>query len=98
MIKLIKIKLQLEIERDGDKFHAYCPALKGLHVDGDTEKETIEAAHDAASAYILSLIEHNDPLPVGCNVNEFQANLFNRIWKSLFGRRHSITTEVTCAA
>ena len=53
------------LERDGDEFHAYCPALKGLHVSGTTEKEAISNAKDAACAYLESLIKHKDPIPVG---------------------------------
>jgi predicted RNase H-like HicB family nuclease len=98
MIKLIKIKLQLEIERDDDGFHVYCIALKGLHVDGATEMEAIESATMAANAYIASLIKHDEPLPVGCNVSEFRMPFLARI-KSLMPRRtHLITTEVACAA
>jgi predicted RNase H-like HicB family nuclease len=62
-----KIEFQVEIvvEPDGDEYHAYCPALKGLHACGATVKEALNNARDAASAYIESLIKHGDPIPIG---------------------------------
>lgn len=64
-----KLRLRLEftvvIEPDGDSFHAFCPGLKGLHVDGSTEKEALENAAMAADCYVASLVRHGDPLPIG---------------------------------
>ena len=62
-----KIEFQVEIvvEPDGDEYHAYCPALKGLHACGATVKEALNNARDAAAAYIESLIKHGDPIPIG---------------------------------
>lgn len=53
------------IEKDEDSFHAFCPGLKGLHVDGKSEQEALENATRAADCYIASLIRHGDPLPIG---------------------------------
>ncbi|MHB1294388.1 MAG: type II toxin-antitoxin system HicB family antitoxin [Anaerolineae bacterium] len=64
--KELSFKVCVVVEPDGEGFHAYCPALKGLHVSGDTPAEAVRNAADAACAYIESLIKHNDPLPVGC--------------------------------
>lgn len=61
----MEFKVQIETEPDGDLFHAYCRALKGLHVSGTTEKEAIENAKDAAIAYLTSVIKHGDPIPIG---------------------------------
>ena len=61
----LEFRVSVAVESDGDGFHAYCPALKGLHVYGDTEKEALQNAGDAASAYLQSLIKHKDPIPVG---------------------------------
>jgi predicted RNase H-like HicB family nuclease len=57
---MLKIEMSVEVERDDDSFHAYCPALRGLHVDGATEKEAISNAVEAAGYYISSMIRHND--------------------------------------
>ena len=53
------------IELDGPGFHAYCPALKGLHTCGNTKEEALRNVSDACTAYLLSLIKHGDSIPVG---------------------------------
>ena len=53
------------IEPDENGFHAYCPALRGLHVSGSTKREAVSNANKAVCAYIESLIKHKDPIPVG---------------------------------
>ena len=60
-----EFKVQVVIEPDGTGFHAYCPALKGLHTCGDTEEEALQNAKDAATAYLRSLMKHGDPIPIG---------------------------------
>ncbi len=67
---IIEFKIEIVAEPDEDGFHAYCPALKGLHTAGDTEKEAVQNARDAAIAYLESLIKHNDPIPVGVIMRE----------------------------
>ncbi|MBI5118313.1 type II toxin-antitoxin system HicB family antitoxin [Candidatus Poribacteria bacterium] len=52
------------VENDGEGFHAFCPALKGLHVDGDTKEEALENARKAVILYLQSLIKHNEPIPI----------------------------------
>ncbi len=37
--KMLKVSVTVEVDRDGDSFYAHCPGLKGLHVDGATEKK-----------------------------------------------------------
>jgi len=61
----IEFRVQVIIEPDGNEFHAYCPALKGLHTCGNTEEEALRNARDAAVAYLHSLIQHGDPIPIG---------------------------------
>lgn len=53
--------VEIVVERDDGESHAYCPALKGLHVDGTTEEEAVRNAADAALLYMESLIKHNEP-------------------------------------
>lgn len=62
---MLKIKITVEVEKDGDSFYAYCPGLKGVHVDGATEEEAISNAVEAASLYVSSMMRHNDALPIG---------------------------------
>jgi len=66
----IEFKIRIVIEPDEDVFHAYCPALKGLHTCGDTEEQAIDNVKDAAIAYLRSLIKHGDPIPVGIVADE----------------------------
>ncbi|MCX6006807.1 MAG: type II toxin-antitoxin system HicB family antitoxin [Chloroflexi bacterium] len=61
----IKFQVGIVVEPDGSEYHAYCPALKGLHTCGITVEETLGNACDAATAYIESLIKHGDPIPIG---------------------------------
>lgn len=63
--RTLKFKVEVIVEPDEDGFHAFCPALKGLHVDGGTREEAVANARDAVLAYVASLIKHGDPLPLG---------------------------------
>ena len=58
------VQVTVVVEPDGDGFHAFCPALKGLHVDGKNERETLENAKQAIEVYLDSLALHGDPLPI----------------------------------
>ncbi|MDP2916453.1 MAG: type II toxin-antitoxin system HicB family antitoxin [Dehalococcoidia bacterium] len=63
-VKGLKFKVPIIIEPDSVGFHAYSPALKGLHMGGDTEEEALKNARDAAIAYLESMISHGDPIPL----------------------------------
>ena len=56
--KRLRLKLTVIIEQDDGAWHAFCPALKGLHVDGDTQEEALTNAIEAAKVYINSLAMH----------------------------------------
>jgi len=60
----IHFRIDIVVEPDDGEFHAYCPALKGLHTCGKTRKDALKNARNAAEAYIESLIKHDDPIPV----------------------------------
>lgn len=60
----ITLMIGICVEPDGDRFHAYCPALKGVHVDGETEEEAFDNAKTATYLYIKSLIKHGEPIPI----------------------------------
>ncbi len=66
--------LEVIVEPDGGGFHAYAPALKGVHTCGQTEEEALESAKDAIIAYLDSLIEHGDPIPVGVAASSNQGS------------------------
>lgn len=59
------IRILAIVEPDGDGFHAYCPAFKGLHMDGDTVEQALDRTRDGLVWYLQSLKRHGDPLPVG---------------------------------
>jgi predicted RNase H-like HicB family nuclease len=73
--KHIGFQVEIIVEPDGDEYHAYCRALKGLHACGETVDEALSNARDAATAYIESLIKHGDPIPVGLVINVQQTDL-----------------------
>ncbi len=62
---IIGFRIEVVVETDEIGFHAYCPALKGLHTCGNTKQEALNNAKDAAIAYLTSSIKHGDPIPVG---------------------------------
>lgn len=53
----------LEREADGG-FHAFCPALKGCHSEGDTIDEAVSNVREAIEAYLESLAARGEPIPV----------------------------------
>ena len=61
----IAFKIQVVVEPDEGEYHAYCPALKGLHTGGTTQEEAYHNAIDAAIAYIETLIDDGIPIPIG---------------------------------
>ena len=63
--RLLKLRVRIVVERDENEFHAYCPELKGLHVDAPTENKAVECAVEAVQLYVASLLKHGDPIPVG---------------------------------
>ena len=67
MRKVIRVKVVIEREGDGS-IHAYCPALKGLHVDGVTEEEACQRASEAIKFYLNSLIQHGEEFPIGADL------------------------------
>lgn len=68
----LRLTFSVIIERDGGGYHAFCPAFKGLHVDGNTEKEALKNACLAANVYLHSLAMNGDPLPIGpdCSIEQ----------------------------
>lgn len=61
----LRLSITIVIEKDGDGYHAYVPAFKGLHVDGDDESQALLNVQEAIKVYLDSLVMHDDPLPIG---------------------------------
>jgi DNA-binding transcriptional MerR regulator len=51
------------IEEDGDRFHAYCPVLKGCHIWGRSREEAIQYIEEAVELYVEDLIKAGEPIP-----------------------------------
>jgi predicted RNase H-like HicB family nuclease len=52
----------LEREADGG-FHAFCPALKGCHSQGDSLDEAIDHIREAIEVYLESIESHGEAIP-----------------------------------
>ena len=61
----LTFRVSFVVENDSVGYHAYAPALKGLHVDGATQDEAIKQLIDAIRVYLRSFSIHGDPLPIG---------------------------------
>ena len=61
----ITFRVDMCIEEDGEGFYAYCPTLKGLHIDGSTREEALENLRTAVALYIESLIKHGEVTNTG---------------------------------
>ena len=61
----LRLKISVIVEPDDDGFHAYCPALSGLHVGGNTRDDVLKGVKEAIDVYLKSIIRHDDPLPIG---------------------------------
>jgi predicted RNase H-like HicB family nuclease len=61
----LAFKIAYVVEEDEGGFHAFAPAFKGLHVDGNTRDEATRNLIKGLQVYIESLAKHGDPLPVG---------------------------------
>lgn len=72
--RVLGFRIDIIVEPDEYGFHAYCPALKGLHVHGNTTEEARDNAKEAAIAYLQSLMKHGDPIPVGIVVVDVQGS------------------------
>lgn len=92
---IIGFRVEVVVEPDEDGFHAYCPALKGLHTCGDTKDEALENAKDAAIAYLQSSIKYGDPIPVGIVMRKEDGRTPKITTKH--ANRHTQDLEVACA-
>jgi predicted RNase H-like HicB family nuclease len=61
----LTFKIAYVVEEDSGRFHAFAPAFKGLHVDGNTKDDAVRNLIKGLQVYIESLAKHGDPLPVG---------------------------------
>ena len=57
-----KIVVTVIVEPDEDRFHAYCPGLPGIHIDGKSREEAYERARPAIELYLESMREHGEEI------------------------------------
>lgn len=58
------MKYRIHIEQDEDgRFVANCPSLPGCWSQGDTRDEARHNISDAIAAYLVSLRQHDEPIP-----------------------------------
>ncbi len=50
--------LTFKIKKDGNKFHAFCPELKGCHTFGSTPEEAIKNLKNAIEIYLEDELEN----------------------------------------
>ena len=63
-LKQLKFEVPIIVESDTVGFHAYSPALKGLHMDGDTVQEALENARKTAQDFLEIMIQDGIPIPL----------------------------------
>jgi antitoxin HicB len=70
-------------EADGGGFAIEFPDLPGCMSDGETLEETLQHGSDAVKAYMLSCVQHGDPIP---KPSEASGQWRQRVPKSLHTR------------
>ena len=73
----MRLLVEVVIEPDGESFHAYSPACRGVHIDGATEAETLARMKDALTLHLGSMVRYNEPLPLGphCVMDESEVQV-----------------------
>lgn len=61
----LSLQISVVIEEDEGRYHAFAPAFRGLHVDGESQDEAFRNVVDAIGVYLESLSNHGEPLPIG---------------------------------
>ena len=61
----MKTSVTVVIEPDGEQFHAFCPALPGIHSNAPTAEEARDRTIPAIKRYLDFLDEQGGPHPVG---------------------------------
>ena len=54
---------RIVVEPDGERWHAYCPALVGQTTWGHTQQEALKNIQEVVQMVVESLMEHGGALP-----------------------------------
>ncbi len=84
--KSLRFKVRIVVEKDDPGYHAYAPSLPGLHMPGDTRKEALDNAKEAAGLMLKAMIEDGDSIPIDVVIprkENIVPNLPNQIFPSL---------------
>jgi len=62
--KVITYTFKVVVERDEDRWHAYCPALadRGGATWGDTPEQAVSNLQEVVKMIVESLAEHGEPI------------------------------------
>jgi predicted RNase H-like HicB family nuclease len=83
-IRELKFRIRVVYERDEDGgFMAYCPDFPGLAVEGESVEDLKMHVQDAIKGYLLSLMKHNDPLPIGIVESDVTHNVIPFLWRKI---------------
>ena len=52
------MSITFKLEKDGRKWHAFCPELSGCHTFGSTKEEALKHLKDAVMLYLEDEIEN----------------------------------------
>lgn len=52
------MSITFKLEKDGKRWHAYCPELPGCHTFGSTKEEALKHLKDAVMLYMEDKIEN----------------------------------------
>lgn len=90
-LKCLKIRIRICVEKDDDRYYAYCPELKGVHEDGDSVEAATENAKESARVYIRSILEHNESLPLCAEeVDMSFSSLLGKARSTLFSKNRPV--------
>ena len=64
------------IEKDGEQYHGYVPALRGCHTFGNSIEEVRVLLKDALNVHLESLIEDKIEIPTDTSFESFETISF----------------------
>lgn len=53
------------VEPDGDRYHAFTPALRGIHADGATEDDALREIVPLIFSHVASMTKHGEAIQLG---------------------------------